>query len=169
MPIDVSGGIDKEALYGFYLEGARADKKLAVRAAHMALDIPMDDMIIHADKTTNNYYQAPPPDMPAASQAESAPGRERSMAAAVSKTPVAQPVAKSSALAMAMKVALGTGLVATGIGVPFGAGMIANTLLNRPDPPAAVSPSLGTASGTDTTTDTTTDVKARATIERSGS
>jgi hypothetical protein len=44
--------IDKQSLYGDFRDDMKAREKLALRAAHKALDIPQDDMHINANKTT---------------------------------------------------------------------------------------------------------------------
>lgn len=52
-----STGIDKQALYGQFQRGLDEDRKLGLKAAYKALDIPMDDMNIKA--TTNHHYHPP--------------------------------------------------------------------------------------------------------------
>ena len=44
--------IDKEKLYGRYQKGEDARSKLAMKMAHKALDIPIDDMDIKSNTTT---------------------------------------------------------------------------------------------------------------------
>lgn len=48
--MSTSTGIDKQALYGEYLDRQRWKDKLYKRAAHKSLDIPEDDMQINVNK-----------------------------------------------------------------------------------------------------------------------
>lgn len=43
--------VDKESLYGEYLDSSRQKRKLFMKGAHKALDIAEDDMQLHANKS----------------------------------------------------------------------------------------------------------------------
>lgn len=48
---NISTGIDKQALYGDFRDRLKWQDTLYRRAAHKALDIPEDDMLINANKS----------------------------------------------------------------------------------------------------------------------
>ena len=59
IPIPPPTEIDKAAHYGRYQAHESAQKELALKVAHKALDIPQDDMHIQADKTVTNTGMSP--------------------------------------------------------------------------------------------------------------
>ncbi len=95
--IEPNNRIDEDSLYGIFNESVKQNQKLNNKAAHKALNLPMDDDM-QINTTTNNYGS------------------------------------KGGSLGTIAKLAIGAGLITTGAGLPYGLGLIADALKNKPAP-----------------------------------